>query len=135
MLDKATTIEATTTTDNDTMTTIDDAGTTMRERAGNACIKCAAALSGALGLTHNSIAYAAIDVSGTLSSVLNMLSNGIVLLGGILVVMGLVNLGMSLKDGMRGGSELSGALAMIVGGIVISAAGAYFRTLDTNIAG
>lgn len=106
-----------------------------RDRAADACLKTATTLAAALGIAHPATAYADIDVSGTLTQVLNMLSNGIVLLGGILVVMGLVNLGMSLKDGMRGGSELSGALAMIVGGIVVSAAGAYFRTLPTNIAG
>ena len=109
--------------------------TRARERASRACLGAATALSAALGLAHPATAYADIDVSGTLTQVLNMLANGIVLLGGILVVMGLVSLGMSLKDGMRGGSELSSALAMIVGGIVVSAAGAYFRSLDTNITG
>jgi hypothetical protein len=76
------------------------------------------------------------DVSGTLTNVLNMLANGVILLGGIMVVMGLVNLGLSLKDGAQGGgSQLSGAIAMIVGGIVVAGAGAYFRTFDTNLAG
>ena len=120
---------------NDTATRGRHHGAQWRDRASVACLRAATALTAALGLTHPATAYADIDVSGTLTQVLNMLSNGIVLLGGILVVMGLVNLGMSLKDGMRGGSELSGALAMIVGGIVVSAAGAYFRTLPTNIAG
>ena len=110
-------------------------GSQWRDRASVTCLRTASALSAALGLTHPATAYGAVDVAGTLSSVLNMLSNGITLLGGILVVMGLVSLGMSLKDGMRGGSELSAALAMIVGGIVVSAAGAYFRSLDTNITG
>ena len=106
-----------------------------RRRAGDACLRAAAALATALGLAQPATAFASIDVSSTLTSVLTMLSNGIVLLGGILVVMGLVNLGMSLRDTGRSGAELSGALGMIVGGIVVSAAGAYFRTLDTNIAG
>ena len=108
--------------------------TPLRIRAGDACLGLATTLAALIAATPTH-AYAAIDVSGTLTQVLNMLSNGVVLLGGILVVMGLVNLGMSLKDGANGGSALSGALAMIVGGIVVSAAGAYFRTLDTNIAG
>ena len=112
-----------------------DRGARARERLGDACLRAATALASALGLSCPQVAYAAVDVAGTLSSVLTMLSNGITLLGGILVVMGLVSLGMSLKDGMRGGSELSAALAMIVGGIVVSAAGAYFRSLDTNITG
>ena len=108
---------------------------TMRERAGDACLALAGTLSAALGLAP-ATAYAQVDVSGTLTNVLNMLANGVVLLGGILVVMGLVNLGLSLKDGAQGGgSQLSGALAMIVGGMVVVGAGAYFRTFDTNLAG
>ncbi|MBR3385940.1 MAG: hypothetical protein IKG69_12180 [Atopobiaceae bacterium] len=106
-----------------------------RERMGEACLALAGTLSAALGLAPVT-AHAAVDVSGTLSNVLNMLANGIILLGGILVVMGLVNLGLSLKDGTQGGGgQLSGALAMIVGGMVIAGAGAYFRTFDTNLAG
>lgn len=107
----------------------------IRRRLGDACIALACAASAAMGLTPGT-AYASTDVSGTLSSVLNMLANGIILLGGILVVMGLVNLGLALKDGTQGGGgQLSGALAMIVGGMVIAGAGAYFRTFDTNLAG
>lgn len=109
--------------------------TRLRHKAGDACLALAGTLSAALGLTPVT-AHAAVDVSGTLSNVLNMLANGIILLGGILVVMGLVNLGLSLKDGTQGGGgQLSGALAMIVGGMVIAGAGAYFRTFDTNLAG
>ena len=107
----------------------------MRQRAGDACLAFAGTLSAALGLMPRT-AYAAMDVSGTLTNVLNMLATGVILLGGILVVMGLVNLGPSLKDGTQGGGgQLSGALAMIVGGMVIVGAGAYFRTFDTNLAG
>ena len=113
----------------------DGTAPTLRERAGDACLRLACVLSGALGLAPTT-AYAAVDVSNTLSEVLNMLANGVTLLGGILVVMGLVNLGLSLKDGAQGGgSQLSGALAMIVGGMVVVGAGAYFRTFDTNLAG
>jgi hypothetical protein len=50
--------------------------------------------------------------------------------------MGLVNLGMSLKDGAQGGGgQLAGAIAMIVGGGVIVGAAVYFGTLDTSWAG
>lgn len=107
---------------------------TTRERAGDACLRLAVALAGALGLAP-ATAYAQMDVSETLTNVLNMLSNGVTLLGGILVVMGLVNLGLALKDGAQGGGQLSGALAMIVGGMVVVGAGAYFCTFDTNLAG
>ena len=107
----------------------------LRDRLGDASLALASTLSCALGLAP-STAYAAMDVSGTLTSVLNMLANGVVLLGGILVVMGLVNLGLALKESASGGgSQLSSALAMIVGGLVVAGAGAYFRTFDTNRAG
>ena len=110
-------------------------GSPLRERAGDACIALAGTVATSLGLMPTT-AHAAMDVSGTLTNVLNMLANGVILLGGILVVMGLVNLGLSLKDGAQGGGgQLSGALAMIVGGMVIVGAGAYFRTFDTNLAG
>ena len=108
--------------------------TALRERAGDACLRLACVISGALGLMPGT-AYAQVDVSNTLTEVLNMLANGVTLLGGILVVMGLVNLGLALKDGAQGGGQLSGALAMIVGGMVVVGAGAYFRTFDTNLAG
>ena len=51
-----------------------------------------------------------------------MLTQGVTFLGGVLVVFGLVNLGMTIKDGMQGGGgQLSGAIAMIVGGASWSA--------------
>lgn len=68
-----------------------------------------------------------------LAEVMSKLSGGIAFLGGALIVMGLVNLGMSLKDGAQGGGgQLAGAIAMIVGGGVIVAAAAYFGSLDTS---
>ena len=52
-----------------------------------------------------------------LENVKNLLSDGVTALGGILIVFGLVNLGLTIKDGMQGGGgQLSGALAMIIGG-------------------
>lgn len=49
-----------------------------------------------------------------LENVKNLLSDGVTALGGILIVFGLVNLGLTIKDGMQGGGgQLSGALAMI----------------------
>ena len=50
-----------------------------------------------------------------LSDVITLLTDGITGLGGVLLVFGLVNLGMTVKDGMQGGGgQLSGAIAMIV---------------------
>lgn len=68
-----------------------------------------------------------------LSSAISLLSGGVGFLGGILIVFGLVNLGLSLKDGAQGGGgQLGGAIAMIVGGAVVVAAAVYFGTLDTS---
>lgn len=44
-----------------------------------------------------------------LENVKNLLSDGVTALGGILIVFGLVNLGLTIKDGMQGGGgQLSG---------------------------
>ena len=60
-----------------------------------------------------------------LENVKNLLSDGVTALGGILIVFGLVNLGLTIKDGMQGGGgQLSGALAMIIG----VGAAVYFKT-------
>ena len=63
-----------------------------------------------------------------LENVKNLLSDGVTALGGILIVFGLVNLGLTIKDGMRGGGQLSGALAMIIGGAIVVGAAVYFKT-------
>ena len=56
-----------------------------------------------------------------LENVKNLLSDGVTALGGILIVFGLVNLGLTIKDGMQGGGgQLSGAI--VVGAAV------YFKT-------
>lgn len=44
-----------------------------------------------------------------------------------------MNLGLTIKDGMQGGGgQLAGAIAMIVGGGIVIAAGAYFGSIDTS---
>ena len=70
-----------------------------------------------------------------LNDVMSMLSQGIAFLGGALIVFGLINLGMPIKDGMQGGGgQLAGAIAMIVGGGIIVGAAVYFGSLDTSFA-
>jgi hypothetical protein len=70
-----------------------------------------------------------------LNDVMSMLSQGIAFLGGALIVFGLINLGMTIKDGMQGGGgQLAGAIAMIVGGGIIVGAAVYFGSLDTSFA-
>lgn len=71
-----------------------------------------------------------------LDNAVNMLIQGVTFLGGVLVVFGLINLGMTIKDGMQGGGgQLSGAIAMIVGGAIVVGAAIYFGQLNTGWAG
>lgn len=71
-----------------------------------------------------------------LDNAVNMLTQGVTFLGGVLVVFGLINLGMTIKDGMQGGGgQLSGAIAMIVGGGIVVGAAIYFGQLNTGWAG
>lgn len=71
-----------------------------------------------------------------LDNAVNMLTQGVTFLGGVLVVFGLINLGMTIKDGMQGGGgQLSGAIAMIVGGAFVVGAAIYFGQLNTGWAG
>lgn len=71
-----------------------------------------------------------------LDNAVKMLTQGVTFLGGVLVVFGLINLGMTIKDGMQGGGgQLSGAIAMIVGGAIVVGAAVYFSQLNTGWAG
>lgn len=71
-----------------------------------------------------------------LNNAVKMLTQGVTFLGGVLVVFGLINLGMTIKDGMQGGGgQLSGAIAMIVGGAIVVGAAIYFGQLNTSWAG
>lgn len=71
-----------------------------------------------------------------LDNVVQMLTQGVTFLGGVLVVFGLINLGMTIKDGMQGGGgQLAGAIAMIVGGAIVCGAAIYFGSLDTSWSG
>lgn len=71
-----------------------------------------------------------------LDNTVNMLAQAVTFLGGVLVVFGLINLGMTIKDGMQGGGgQLSGAIAMIVGGAIVVGAAIYFGQLNTSWAG
>lgn len=71
-----------------------------------------------------------------LNNVVQMLTQGVTFLGGVLIVFGLINLGMTIKDGMQGGGgQLAGAIAMIVGGAIVVGAAMYFGSLDTSWTG
>lgn len=51
-----------------------------------------------------------------MEGLLDLLSNAVQFIGQALMVLGLVNVGLTLKDGTGGGGQLSGAVAMIVAG-------------------
>lgn len=71
-----------------------------------------------------------------LANAINLLTQGMTFMGGALVVFGLINLGMTIKDGMQGGGgQLSGAIAMMIGGAIIIGASIYFGSLDISWAG
>lgn len=71
-----------------------------------------------------------------LANAINLLTQGMMFMGGALIVFGLINLGMTIKDGMQGGGgQLSGAIAMMIGGAIIIGASVYFGSLDISWAG
>ena len=71
-----------------------------------------------------------------LANAINRLTQGMTFMGGALIVFGLINLGMTIKDGMQGGGgQLSGAIAMMIGGAIIIGASVYFGSLDISWAG
>lgn len=75
----------------------------------------------------------AVSTQEIMTKILNMLKSGVGVLGAILIVMGAVNLGLTIKDGMQGGGgQLAGALAMLIGGAIVTAAAVYFASIDTS---
>lgn len=71
-----------------------------------------------------------------LTNAINLLTQGMTFMGGAIIVFGLINLGMTIKDGMQGGGgQLSGAIAMMIGGAIIIGASVYFGSLDISWAG
>lgn len=61
-----------------------------------------------------------------LVEVVKLLHHVIEFIGGALIVFGAVTLGLNLKDGLGGGSQLAGSIAMITGGGMIIAFGRIF---------
>lgn len=57
-----------------------------------------------------------------MDSLLSLLSGAVQFIGGGLIVLGLVNIGLTLKDSAAGGGgQLSGGVAMVVAGALIAA--------------
>lgn len=68
-----------------------------------------------------------------LKDVTNVLGSGVIFLGAVMIVIGAINLGLCIKDGMQGGGgQLAGAIALLAGGGIVCAAGVFFTSLDTS---
>jgi hypothetical protein len=64
-------------------------------------------------------------------NIFGLASNVVILFGGALVVWGGVRFGLALKD-QQGGNAMSESIATLGGGVVVIAAGAYFKSLDIS---
>ena len=77
------------------------------------------------------VAYA--DTAGEMmTNIAGILSSGLIVAGAAMIVWGGVNVGMAIKDGASG-NQLQQGIMWIVGGVVVAAAGAYFKSIDWNI--
>jgi len=68
-----------------------------------------------------------------LQKILKIISGGVGVVGGFMIVFGLIHLGMALKDSDHGGGQAIGsAIGWMIGGVVVCAAAIYFTTLDMS---
>lgn len=68
-----------------------------------------------------------------LASVLELIANAVIFIGGAMVVIGLVTVGLNLSGIVQGGgAQLNAGWMLVAGGAVVAAAGALFRGLDTG---
>ena len=135
---------------------MNEKNTTLRERAGERLVETGEGMARAMGVNTAALKMGGLaglawalaptvalaetgegrsdgGASGALADFLPKIAGGVQFLGGILVVFGVVNLGLNLKDGAQGGGgQLAGAITSIVGGALVIAAGTYFKTLDTG---
>lgn len=70
----------------------------------------------------------AFAASGMLATVMKKLSAAVQFIGGCLIVLGGVNVGLALKDGLGGGGQLSGAFCLLVSGALIVAVAKVFAS-------
>lgn len=76
------------------------------------------------------------DGERTLEELVRLAAQPIAYIGCTVIFLGILYLGMNLRDGARaGGGELRKAIAMIVGGAIVVGAAIYFGQLDTGWAG
>ena len=76
------------------------------------------------------------DGERTLEELVRLAAKPIAYIGCTVIFLGLIYLGINLRDGARaGGGELRKAIAMIVGGAIVVGAAIYFGQLNTGWAG
>lgn len=66
--------------------------------------------------------YYGVDASSMFSQAMALLQKGLIAVGTFLVVMGIINLSINIKDGDPG---VRNAILEIVGGVMVGAAGAF----------
>lgn len=71
---------------------------------------------------------AAFAASSVLGDVMKLLSNAVQFIGAILVIFGAVSVGLTLKDGVGGGGQISNGICLMVAGGCIAAAAKIFAS-------
>lgn len=70
-----------------------------------------------------------------LNKVKDLLRGGIGFLGAAMVVWGAVTIGINVHNGASGnGSAIASGVAVLIGGVIISAAAVYFGTINIDFA-
>ena len=73
------------------------------------------------------------NAADILEKVKGLLTGGIGFLGAAMVVWGAVTIGINVHNGASGnGSAIASGVGVLVGGVIISAAAAYFGSLGTS---
>lgn len=76
------------------------------------------------------------NAQGILSKITDLLKNGLMFVGGAMVVFGAVTIGINVHGSAQGnGGAIASGVAVLVGGAIVAAAAAYFGTLDVSWAG
>lgn len=84
----------------------------------------------ATALTLPVPAFAASNATSTFNDVKSLISTGLQVVGGGMVVFGAVTVGMNVSGAAQGnGGAIGAGIATMVGGAVIAVAGTYFSTI------
>ena len=78
-------------------------------------------------ITHFKGFVYGVDASAMFAQAMSLLQKGLIAVGAFLVVVGIVNLATSIKDG---GPGVRNAILEIVGGVMVGAAGAFVTQIS-----